>query len=144
MMTEYNPAIQVYLYQHGSNIIGVETYYTIDQKMPLFLVFSSENINKHQFISEEPLKNIYLHSVEYFNNQYKFRQEVTHDDKKSVFWELENSFNEKLLSWSLGILTIFMLLQVVIEFFILIFVQAEKQVQFTYGIIVYFVVFPFS
>lgn len=41
-------------------------------------------------------------------------------------------------------MTIFILLQVVIEFFILIFVQAEKQVQFTYGLVVYFVVFPFS
>lgn len=52
MMTEYNPSIQVYLYQEGNKILGVETYYAINHKLPLYLVFSSENSNKHQFISE--------------------------------------------------------------------------------------------
>lgn len=41
MMTEHNPSIQVYLYQHGSKILGVETCYTISSKHPLYLVFSS-------------------------------------------------------------------------------------------------------
>lgn len=136
--------MQVYLYQEGNRVLGVEPWYSICDKLPLYLVFSSENISTRHFIAEETLGNIYHHKVEYFNNQYKFRQEVMHEDNKSVFWEIENNLNQKLLSWSLGILTIFTLLQVVIAFFILIFIQAQKDLSFTYPIIFYFLIFPFS
>ena len=79
--------------------------------------------------------------------QYNLKKNMQCDDRKSVFWEIDNTFNVKYLAWALGVLTILSLLISLGIFFLVIFLIVENNKESTSvylsGIILYFLLLPF-
>lgn len=64
------------------------------------------------------------------------------DERQTVFWAIKNKFNEKTLSWSLGLISIVQLLGGLLLFFMVIFILVDNKVQFLSGVTLYFVIAP--
>ena len=91
--------------------------------------------------------SIYFDYINVMKFQYNLKKNIQLCDKKSVFWEIENTFNVKYLAWILGVLTILSLLISLGIFFLVIFLIVENNKENTtvylVGIILYFLLLPF-
>ena len=96
------------------------------------------------FLSKNQLPNIFFDQISCIRHKYHLREAMIEmDEKKTVFWQIENSFSEKSLSWILGTVNIIQLLLNLFSFFLVIFSLVVEQNSYLYAYIPYFVLFPF-
>lgn len=48
------------------------------------------------------------------------------EERKTIFWEIENNFSEKYLCWALGALSILELLLNLLSFFLVVFLMVDS------------------